>query len=61
MSIDMHENRQGQYQAGTILMTVPSAFFVALSFLSRWKKRVSIGWDDNLVFVSMVCSMIFIS
>ncbi|KAJ5665391.1 uncharacterized protein N7477_007839 [Penicillium maclennaniae] len=53
MSSDMHDNRQGQYRAGTISMTVLGAVFVALRFLSRWKKGVSIGWDDYLVLVSL--------
>jgi hypothetical protein len=54
---DTLENRQGQYRAGTISMTVLGAFFVALRFLSRWKKGLSIGWDDQLVLVSLVCAM----
>jgi hypothetical protein len=55
-SVNLNENRQGQYRAGTISMTVLGAVFVGLRFLSRWKKGLSIGWDDYLMLVSLVCA-----
>ena len=57
-SVDLHENRQGEYRAGTISMTVLGAVFVGLRFLSRWKKGLSVGWDDHLMLVSLVGAVI---
>ena len=52
--VDVDASRQGEYRAQTIAMTALGLFFVILRFASRWKKSLSLWWDDYTMILSLV-------
>ncbi|KAH6717156.1 hypothetical protein BKA61DRAFT_718958 [Leptodontidium sp. MPI-SDFR-AT-0119] len=51
---DLSQNKQSTLRSTEITLVILAGFFVALRFLSRWKKRAYIGIDDYFILLAYV-------